>query len=362
MIATAAPITNPAGIEPIAFELPDELIATEPVEHRGGRRDGVRLMVARRGAGRIDHARFADLHRFLEPGDVVVVNTSTTLPAALPTGDGLLVHLSTRLAGDRWLVELRRPCRAGSLRHIGGRPGQVLTLPGGGRARLVSAFGHDGPAPPEGRRARLWEAELSLPVDVAGYLAGHGRPIRYGCPEQAIALSAYQTIFATEPGSAEMPSAARPFTAGLVAALNQGGVGLATIVLHAGVSSAEAGEDPYPEWYRVPAATAAMVNAARATGRRIIAVGTTVVRALETAVGDDGMVRPGEGWTGLVVTPERGVQVVDGLITGWHEPRGSHLLLVEAVAGRPLLKRSYAAALAEGYLWHEFGDAQLILP
>ena len=145
----------------------------------------------------------------------------------------------------------------------------------------------------------------------------------------------------------------------MLEALEDRGVTVATIVLHTGVSSLERGERPYPERFRVPAGTAAAVNAAR----RVIAVGTTVVRALESAAdGADGrLVRPAEGWTRLVVEPERGVRVVDGILTGWHEPDASHLLMLEAIAGRRLVERSYEAALADGYRWHEFGDAHLLL-
>ena len=159
-----------------------------------------------------------------------------------------------------------------------------------------------------------------------------------------------------------MPSAARPFTADLVLELAQRGITVATILLHAGVSSLEAHEMPYPERYRVPGATAAHVNGVHQAGGRVIAVGTTVVRALETVVDGQGTVHPGTGWTELVVTPERGVRAVDGLVTGWHEPEASHLLMLEAVAGRSALERAYAAARREGYLWHEFGDSHLLLP
>jgi S-adenosylmethionine:tRNA ribosyltransferase-isomerase len=159
-----------------------------------------------------------------------------------------------------------------------------------------------------------------------------------------------------------MPSAARPFTAEVVTGLVARGVDVAPIVLHCGVASLEEGEAPYAEQYRVPADTARRIELARRHGGRVVAVGTTVVRALETVADDAGHVHPGAGWTELVVTPERGVRAVDGLITGWHEPAASHLLLLEAVAGRPLLEASYAAALDEGYRWHEFGDSHLILP
>ncbi|MEA2703545.1 MAG: S-adenosylmethionine:tRNA ribosyltransferase-isomerase, partial [Actinomycetota bacterium] len=210
--------------------------------------------------------------------------------------------------------------------------------------------------------ARLWYAVLSLPDAVPAYLGRVGRPIRYGCPDRAFPLSDYQTVFAREPGSAEMPSAARPFTPEVVTALVSKGVAVTPIVLHTGVSSAEPGEPPYPEPYRVPVETAERVNAAHRSGRRVIAVGTTVTRALESAADESGTVHPSHGWTELMVTPERGARVVDGLLTGWHPPAGSHLLLVEAVAGRAAIDRSYAAALELGYRWHEFGDVHLLLP
>jgi S-adenosylmethionine:tRNA ribosyltransferase-isomerase len=159
-----------------------------------------------------------------------------------------------------------------------------------------------------------------------------------------------------------MPSAARPFTTRLVTTLVAHGVWMAPLLLHTGVSSQQAHELPYPEYYRVPAATADLVNHTRARGGRVIAVGTTVVRALETVADERGRVYPDEGWTETVVTPERGIRSVDGLITGWHEPAATHLALLEAIAGRSLLERCYAEALAQGYRWHEFGDSNLILP
>ncbi len=193
------------------------------------------------------------------------------------------------------------------------------------------------------------------------WLERHGRPIHYGYVEHPWPLSAYQNVYADEPGSAEMPSAGRPFSTEVITRLIATGVDIAPLVLHTGVASLESTELPYPERLRVPATTAARVNLTRRLGGRIIAVGTTVVRGLETA-GESGAVEPYDGWTDLVITPERGVRVVDGLLTGWHEPEASHLLMLEAVAGRELLERSYAASLATGYLWHEFGDEHLILP
>jgi S-adenosylmethionine:tRNA ribosyltransferase-isomerase len=333
----------------LAFELPERLEAQRPPV----RRDDVRMLVAAPESG-LFHARFRDLPRILAPGDLVVVNTSATLPAAVTAVRGtertVDVHLSTPVPnGDGWVVELRhdgKPFR-------GGRCGEVLALPAGGHVRLLAPY-LSGP--------RLWVARLDLPEPLHAYLARHGRPIRYGYVPEQHPLADYQTIFAAEPGSAEMPSAGRPFTQELVAELGVRGILLAPIVLHTGVSSLEADERPYPEWFRVPGATARLVNAVRGWGGRVIAVGTTVVRALESAAGSSGSVKAAEGWTSLVVTPERGVRAADGLLTGWHEPGASHLELLEAVAGPDLIADSYRAALEHGYRWHEFGDVHLILP
>jgi len=344
----------------VSFELPPERIADGPPESDGGRRDQARMLVAWRSSERLVDARMADLPRFLCAGDVLVVNTSGTLPAALPTTDHRLLHLSTELPGGLWVVELRRQCRAGSLPFPDARPGQTIPLPGGGRAELLAPFptGAGGPARP----SRLLVTHLVLPTALGAYLAEFGRPIRYGCPDTAWPLSDYQTVFATTAGSAEMASAGRPFTAELVAALVSRGVVFAPLTLHTGVSSQEVGEPPYPERYAVPAATAELVNGARAQSHRVVAVGTTATRALETVADQSGRAHPGSGWTELVVTPSRGVRAVDGILTGWHEPEASHLQLLEAVAGRGALERSYTHALAGPYRWHEFGDVHLVLP
>jgi len=334
--------------------------AGEPPEARGLRRDEVRMLVAAKGA--LTHARARDLPDHLRPGDLLVVNTSATLPAALAArradGTRLSLHLSTPAPGEadgHWVVELRRDGE----RFGAGRAGEALDLPGGARATLL--------APYLGRR--LWLAELETDGDLLGYLARHGAPIRYAHTRGEHPLADYQTIFALDPGSAEMPSAARPFTPELVTALVARGVVIAPLTLHTGVASLELGESPYPERFSVPPTTARLVNATRAGGGRVIAVGTTVVRALETVAlpvpakpVPFGHVEADAGWTRHVVTPQRSIRVVDGLLTGWHDPDASHLLLLEALAGRELVERSYAAALDAGYLWHEFGDIHLILP
>ncbi len=341
------------------FSLPDELVATAPPEARGLDRDGVRLLVAFRRDGSLSNTTFADLGRFLRPGDLLVANTSATLPASVPAHGGLLVHLSTRTRDGSWLVELRRPTGAGSVAYPNGHVGMVLALPAGASVKLVA------PQRPVGKVAagptRLWVAHVRVHGDLHDYLHRHGHPIRYGADAGDWPLAAYQTVFANEPGSAEMPSAGRAFTPRLVTQLVTRGIGVSPIVLHTGVSSQEADEPPYAERYRVPAVTAQRVNTARATGGRVIAVGTTVTRALETTADANGAVHAGEGWTEHVVSPAGGVRAVDGIITGWHEPRASHLALLEAIAGRDLLQRSYAAALAGGYRWHQFGDLHLIV-
>ena len=349
----------PAPLRPVPASLPP---APGPPEAFGRRRDEARLLVTSRSPRDDADTTFAALPEFLAPGDVLVVNTSATLPAAVPLAGGLLLHLSSELAGGLRLVEVREATGAGSRPYAGAEAGP-MRLPGGGRATLLAPYPSTttvgGPRAP-GRR--LWLAALDLPGGLLAYLARHGRPIRYGTPAQPWPLDAYQTVFASEPGSAEMPSAARGFTAELVTRLVARGVVFAPLVLHCGVSSPETGEAPQPERYSVPAPTAALVNTARAAGRRVVAVGTTATRALETTVDEGGTVHPGAGWTELVITPERGVRAVDGLITGWHEPEASHLDLIEAVAGRAVLERSYSVAATLGYHGHEFGDFHLILP
>jgi S-adenosylmethionine:tRNA ribosyltransferase-isomerase len=193
-------------------------------------------------------------------------------------------------------------------------------------------------------------------------LLRHGQAIRYSYVPRPWPISAYQTVFGSRPGSAEMPSASRPFTAELVARLVARGITFATVTLHTGVSSLEGDEDPYPEPYEVPPATARLVNLTRQSGGRVIALGTTVVRALETAARPGPSVTPSAGWTGHLVTPETGVRAVDGLLTGLHEPRSSHLRMLAAFAPAEELSRCYAAAAERGYLWHEFGDLHLMLP
>jgi len=334
------------------LDLAEPLEALEPPELHGADRADVAMLVASRADGALVHARFRDLGRFLRAGDLLVVNTSATLPAALPArldGREIALHLSTPVDAGTWVVELRTVERRP---FHGARTGARLNLPGGAGAELLAPYLGS---------SRLFVARLTLGEPVERYLRHHGQPIRYGHTPGEWPIDAYQTVFAHHPGSAEMPSAARPFSAELVTDLIAHGVLFAPVILHAGVSSLELGESPYPERYRVPPGTARLANAVHEWGGRVIAVGTTVVRALETAAAPDGTLREGEGLTSLVVTPARGLRAIDGLITGWHEPRSSHLQLLEAATGRELLRRSYEAARVHGYRFHEFGDSHLIL-
>ena len=341
----------------LAFELESGLEAHEPPEARGVPRDGVRMLVARRSDGSIEHRTFRDLPELLAPRDVLVVNVSATIPAAVPArradGEQVRVHFATRaphLEDDWRVVEIRS---ADGNRPLRLPAGESLTLRGGATLELVAPYA-------SGERLMLARFCCALLVDE--YLQRHGEPIRYSHVPSPWPLEAYQNVYAISPGSAEMPSAGRPITRELVARMVAREIVVAPITLHCGVSSPESHEPPFPEWYEVPEHTAGHIAAARSRGGRVIAVGTTVVRALESAGGPDGCSCARSGWTGVVVTPACGVAVVDGLITGWHEPEASHLQLLEALTGPELLARSYEAALDAGYLWHEFGDSHLILP
>jgi S-adenosylmethionine:tRNA ribosyltransferase-isomerase len=350
------------------FELAPELEASEPPEARGLERDEVRLLVSYHTDDRVAHARFRDISDFLSPGDVLVINTSGTLNAALGVsradGTPLELHLSTRLPADLWIVELRQPDEHATKPFYHGTAGERLRLPGNATATLLVPYRQDQRVSShgDGRRVRLWIAALQLPAPLHEYLALYGFPIRYSYVPESWPLSYYQTVYATEMGSAEMPSAGRAFTPALLTKLAARGVHIAPLVLHTGVASLEDHEPPYEEFYRVPLETARTVNRARASDRRVVAVGTTVVRALETVADEEGTVHPGEGWTRLVITPERGLWSIDGLLTGLHEPEATHLAMLEALASPCHLNVAYAEALKERYLWHEFGDLHLLLP
>jgi len=346
--AGAAATPEPA----LDFELPAALLAAEPPEARGLSRGGVRLMVSRGRAWPVP-AEFRELPGHLRPGDLVVVNTSSTLPAVLPArrpdGRAAVVRLATPLAMDGpWVVEL--PVAPDRDDHPW--PSEAWVLPGQGHLHLLGPYRGSW---------RLWLVDVRVPPPLPTYLAEHGRPLRPEGVATDWPLEVYQSCFAREPGSTAMASAGRAFTPELLTALVSSGIVVAPLLLHTcGLTGEDGG--PLPERYHVPPVTARLVNHTRASGGRVIAVGTTVVRALESVAAVNGVVRPARGWTEQVVTPERGVRVVDGLLTGWHEPGGSHLRLLEAVAGLEPLGLAYRAALEHGFAWGTFGDLHLILP
>jgi S-adenosylmethionine:tRNA ribosyltransferase-isomerase len=332
----------------IEFTVPPELEAHEPPEARGLARDGVRMLFSSRDSDEIVHARFTDFPDFVRAGDVVVLNVSATLPAALTAfradGTEVALHLSTRLPAGLHVVEFRK---------IVVSAGETMTLPEGGTVTALVPYS-------EG--SRLWVARLDLPAPLLAYLERWGRPIAYPYVNGTWPIESYQTVYAAVPGSAEMPSAGRPFSRAILDRLFLQGVIVTPLVLHAGVASLEFDEPSYEEYYEVPSETVEDVRAAKARGSRVIAVGTTVVRALESSV--DGRGRPiaSRGWTDLIIANHHPLRVTDGLLTGFHEPKATHLALLEAVAGRDRVARVYQAALDAGYLWHEFGDVNLWLP
>ena len=353
-----AALATPAvdGGEPLDFHLPAALEAHEPPEASGRPREDVRLLVSVGTEEPVDTG-LGHLPQHLSAGDLLIVNTSATVPAALDghraDGEAVAVHLSTPLRDGPWLVEVRR--RVGGTTEPYGRTmaGELVSLPGGGQLDGIEPWMSSN---------RLTVAELRLPIPLLPYLARFGHPIRYQHVPVPWPIATYQTVFADRPGSAEMPSASRPFTGELVTRLVSTGVGIVPVTLHTGVSSLEDHEDPYPERFDVSQDTADRVGDTRARGGRVIALGTTAARAIESAVDADGRPVAATGWTDRVISPAAPPVLVDGLITGWHEPRSSHLRMLEAIAGRPALALAYDRALTAGYCWHEFGDLHLILP
>jgi S-adenosylmethionine:tRNA ribosyltransferase-isomerase len=376
-------------IRSLDFTLPTELEASEPPEARGLARDQVRLLVSTISDTRVIHTQFRQLPDYLNSGDALVINTSGTRNAAVPAtgleGKSIEIHVSTHLPGDLWVVEIRQIEGNTTIPFFEAVPGQKLALPANGSVTLHTPYrpeqrtllleqqtvGLRPPLQPEqrallpepaDRRIRLWLATFQLPIPLQDYLEKYGYPIRYKYVKEGWPSSYYQTVYAQDKGSAEMPSAGRAFTPELLTQLIARGILILPVTLHTGVASLEEHEPPYEEYYRVPQATARAINMARAAGGRIIAVGTTVVRALESTADAQGAVHPGEGWTDLFITPERALKVVDGMLTGFHEPRSTHLAMLAALAGFEHLCQTYYQALEGKYLWHEFGDLHLILP
>lgn len=352
----------------INFTLPHELEATAPIEARGLPRDAVRLLVSHYNNDAVEHTQFFNLTDHLDEGDVVIINTSATLPAAVRglhrSGESgreaeVELHFSTRLSDNLHVVELRTVTPNGTKPFYYADAGDQVQLPANAALDLIEPY--QGKVQ-RGGRVRLWLACLDSAETFQTWLNRVGFPIRYSYVPEQWSLESYQTVFANEPGSAEMPSAGRAFSPLLITQLVAKGVQFAPIVLHTGVASLEDHEPPYAEYFRVSAHSAQTINRAIAAGRRIVAIGTTAVRAVESVVDENGRVMAGEGWTERLISAENPPQVVNGLLTGFHEPEATHLAMLTAISGEQHIRHTYTAALNERYLWHEFGDLHLILP
>ena len=343
----------------IQFDLPRHLACPKPTEERNLQRDEVRLLVTTK-TGHLEHTTFNHLPSFLQKGDVLVVNTSATIPSALPVslpgGHQGRLHISTKLSDRKWLIEIREITGNRTIRWKEGAEGMVFHLPSGTTVTLKQRFYKNE------QWLDLWVADFNLHQSMHTYLAANARPIQYDKLDQPYPLSYYQTYFSFHPGSSEMPSAGRGFTPELIERLLKKGVELAPVILHTGVSSLEENEMPYPEYMEIDPVAAALINTAKMEGRRIIAAGTTCIRAIETATNYRGIVMPYRGNTELFIDENYTMKVVDGLLTGFHEPRASHLNMLQSVAGFEHIDSTYKEAIKAGYYWHQFGDLHLILP
>jgi S-adenosylmethionine:tRNA ribosyltransferase-isomerase len=340
----------------IEFVLSPELEAHEPAERRGLRRDQVRMMVLPRREGATIHTRFDALGDYLRPNDLLVVNSSRTLPALLQAhdekGDPVEVRLAHRRSEDLWDVLLLNG------RQLIGRPDMQLDF-GQGLTGRVLARRPDLPF--------LWRVQFDrCCMPLLDLIYRLGEPVRYTYVNEALPLDLYQTVYASQPGSVEMPSAGRPFSWELLLGLRRKGIGLASISLHTGLSSTrddavDAARPVSEEEFEVPETAAQAINTAHAAGGRVFAVGTTVVRSIETAARLDGTVAAARGWTSLHISGNYSLRAVDGLITGLHEPRTTHLDLLSAFIAPARLQAAYLEAIELRYLWHEFGDMNLIV-
>ena len=342
----------------IQFELPTHLACPQPTELRNISRDDVRLLVTTH-EGQATHDTFSNFDEYLQAGDVLVINTSATIASAfaitLPNGQPGKLHLSTQLTAKNWLIEIRAVHNNTTTRWKEGEEGMEFSLPQGAKLRLKERFYKND------QLLDLWVAELSTEQKQKSYMQKHGQPIKYTQLQNPYPLPFYQTFFSFHPGSAEMPSAGRGFTQELLQKLIRKGVVLAPIVLHTGVSSLEEDEKPYPEYMEVDPVTALLINTAKEDGRRVVAVGTTAIRAIESAADAEGVVKAFRGNTELYIEANHQMKVADGLLTGFHEPRASHLHMLQSLAGFEHIERAYQEALKADYYWHQFGDLHLIL-
>jgi S-adenosylmethionine:tRNA ribosyltransferase-isomerase len=342
-------------IEDLTYHLPKGLIAQYPIEPR----DKARLLVLKRRGGEMIHTIFSRVGDFLQRGDVLVVNDTRVMPARLcghkETRGRAEVLLLRKVpgAGEEWecLVNRGKRVKAGTrIRFSPDLEGEVV---GNGT---------------EGKKRISFEAQGTFGAIIRRI--GHVPlpPYIRGGEDEPLDKEGYQTIFARHEGAIAAPTAGLHFTPELVRGLDQKGVSIVPLTLHVGLGSfqpirAEEVEEHRlePEFYHIPPASAEAINAARARGKRVCAVGTTVLRALETAVDEGGVIHPREGMTDLYLYPGYRFKAIDALITNFHLPRSTLLLLVFAFAGRDLIMRAYQAAIREGYGFYSYGDGMLIM-
>jgi S-adenosylmethionine:tRNA ribosyltransferase-isomerase len=334
------------------FELPPELIAQRPLD----RRDASRLMVVDRASGTISHRKFADVAELIDPKDVLVVNRTRVMRARL---------LGSRASGAPAEIFLLKPLGEGRYEAMvapGGKlkPGRRVDIAPGFSAEILEVTE---------RRTRIVRLESDLPLEEAIEKHGH-IPLppyidRADAPED---VDRYQTVFAREAGSVAAPTAGLHFTPELLGALERKGVARAEVLLHVGAGTFKPveAEDPaehvmHEEWYSVSEETARLINERRAAGGRVWAVGTTSVRTLESATGEDGVVRAGEGDTRIFIRPPYRFRAVDRIITNFHLPRSTLIMLVAAFAGHELTMRAYETAVAERYRFYSYGDAMALI-
>ena len=338
------------------FSLPRELIAQTPL----ARRDASRLMVVDRAAGTVAHRTFAELPALTTPGDLLVVNSSRVVKARL-----LGTRVGSGAPAEVFLLQALGADRYEALVSPGGKlkPGRVVQIAPGFAAEIVGVTDR------RTRIVQLRAEEQFTGVEQAIDLCGHvPLPPYIERADEASDLERYQTIYAREPGSVAAPTAGLHFTPELLDTLDARGVHRGEVVLHVGAGTFKPieTEDPaahlmHEERYAISEATARAVRDARGAGGRIWAVGTTSVRTLESAAQPDRTVRAGAGETRIFIRPPARLRVVDALVTNFHLPRSTLIMLVAAVAGYDLTMRAYREAIAEGYRFYSYGDAMAIV-
>ncbi|GAE34243.1 S-adenosylmethionine:tRNA ribosyltransferase-isomerase [Halalkalibacter akibai] len=330
-----------------SFQVPAHLHANTPAEYRSSKREAVKLFVLDRHSGSYHHDNFDHFSTYLNKGDVLILNNSRTLPAVLHTIDKIEIRLAKKRQDDTWEALI-----IGALPKNG-----KLIFPDNVNATM--------------KKSDSKKPLVTLQFSVSGnsfyeFLYRHGSPIRYEYIHREWPIQAYQTVFSSVPGSIEMPSAGRALSWKMLAQLQKKGVKIVFVQLHTGLSYFENDQWPEPsnhsEAFSVSNEVVTLIKQAKTTGSKVIAVGTTVVRALESAVDAYGMLRPTTGETTLHIKADTMLNVVDGLLTGFHEPEASHLDMLSAFIETPYLLTAYHEAINQGYLWHEFGDINLILP